>query len=557
MYHLYHHNKQIIAHSNLNNDRYNFLHRIKEISLKNPECNTNNTTASMIIYGGDILTLADSHEDNIEAIAIAKDRIIAVGNLKFLIKHFKHDDTHMLNLQGKTMVPGFIDPHVHVLWSAIFSNFININQFNYKTVKELHNIIEYHAKTATAGSFIAFQGFDPAMLAENFNLSIQMLDKIAPNNPVIIMHTSMNRAYLNSAAFTVANINKNSMMPKGGKFLKDNKGELTGEIIAEPAISIFLKYVIKITPEQYLQAINDIFYYANQVGCTSLHDAALGLMDLNLDLAAISAALCIKPTVRLSAFLFTKNLDDVNHAIALNLAEFNKKFFRIVGLKANVLNYNQQELNEMIITANKHNWQYGLDANDESAIDMAISAFEVSYQENSHKELRNRIDHCSLCRDSQLSQMSQFNISPTFLMNNLYYFGDTLKTILDNNKINLLDRCQSAINNNLKISLHSDYNITPINPLLLMHIAVNRSTYKSREQINQNECISAFEALKAITINAAWQCQIDDIVGSLAVGKLADFVILEHNPLKIDKNKIKDIKILQTWVGGKKVYSNI
>ncbi len=153
--------------------------------------------------------------------------------------------------------------------------------------------------------------------------------------------------------------------------------------------------------------------------------------------------------------------------------------------------------------------------------------------------------------------MAKLNVSPTFLIAHVYYYGKLFKKLLGNNRLELLDRCKTAIDNNLKISLHSDYSVSPINPLMSMHIAVNRSMFNSDNELNKDECISPLEALKAVTINAAWQCQTEDIVGSISIGKLADFVLLDQNPLTIDKTKIKDIKVLQTWVGGKKVYSKI
>lgn len=580
MCHVCNHNKKIIAKNNIA-DKAVFLNKIKEMSLPYSDFNPSNSKASLIVYGGQIITLDEHHKTKAEAIAVSNDRIIAVGDLDFIIKHFKQDSTQLLNLNGKTLVPGFIDPHLHVVLTAMVANFITISQFTYKTPQSVRDIIEYHVKQAHHGAWVAFQGIDPELLENQIDLSIQELDKLAPHNPIIIMHDSMHMAYLNSAAFEAAKIDKNTPSPKGGEFIKDAKGELTGLIIEEPAITIFLKYVIKITPEQYVQAIIDIFHYANQMGCTSVHDAAIGILDLNLDIAAISAAISQAPILRLSAFIFTKNLEDLKKSLALEIFEFNRKFFRIVGFKAVLdgstqigtaafhdkysdnrydtghLNYDQNEINEMITLANKNNWQYGVHANGDLAIDMALTAFETSNKNNQKKNIRNRIEHCSFCNQDQFTKMAELHVSPTFLIAHVYYWGKICRKLLGNKRAELLDSCKTAIDHNLTISLHSDYSVSPINPLMSMHIAVNRYMFNSDDQLNKNECISPLEALKSITINAAWQCQTEDIVGSISVGKLADFVILDHNPLTIDKTKIKDIQVLQTWVGGKKVYSKI
>ncbi len=427
MCHVCNHNKKIIAEHNIN-DKAHFLHKIKEMSLPYSDFNPSNSKASLIIHGGQIITLDDHNKTKVEAIAVAADRIIAVGDLDFIVKHFKQDSTHLLNLNGKTLVPGFVDPHLHVVLTAIVANFININQFTYRKAENIKNTIEYHVKQAQPGSWLAFQGIDPELLEDQIDLSIQELDKLAPNNPIVIMHDSMHMAYLNSAAFKIAKIDKNTPSPQGGEFIKDHNGELTGLIIEEPAISVFLKYVIKITPEQYVQAIIDIFHYANQMGCTSVHDAALGILDLNLDIAAISAALSRAPILRLSAFIFTKHIEDLKKTLSLEILEFNRKFFRIIGFKAIIdgstqigtaafhdkysdgkynkghLNYDQDEINEMITLANQNNWQYGLHANGDLAIDMAIAAFEASHKKTHKKNIRNRIEHCSFCNNDQFER---------------------------------------------------------------------------------------------------------------------------------------------------------
>lgn len=574
--------KTIVGHNI--KDKAIFVNKLKELAKESlsTSLNVENHSADLIIYGGNIITAEDSRPE-VEAIAILGEKIIAIGNLDFVMKHFKRDSTQLLNLHGKTLTPGFIDPHMHLSGRAMVANFIDISSFKYKTSQEIQKEIQHHVKQSVANDWITFRGIDPTLIEGTIDLSLKALDKIAPNNPLLIMHDSGHMAYVNSIAFKKANITNKTPSPQGGEFIKDSKGELTGLIIEEPALLFFIKNAIKITPEQYIQGMIDILHLANQAGCTSIHDAALGMLDLGAEISAINVAIAKNPSMRISAFIFTHNLEEVKNAIKLYTPEYKKKYFRIIGLKAVVdgstqigtaayhesylkseygtghPNYKQEDLNKMVVFANKQNWQYGLHANGDLAIDMALKAFEESHIQNKKNHLRNRIEHCSICNDDQFAKMSDVGVSPTFLISHLYYWGHVFSDLIGKKRANLLDGCNNALKHNLKISLHSDYPVSPISPIMSMHIAVNRQVINSSSIINKAECITALEALKAVTINAAWQCQTEDITGSIAVGKLADFIILDHSPLDVDKSEIKNIQVLETWVGGKKVYkkSNI
>ena len=157
--------------------------------------------------------------------------------------------------------------------------------------------------------------------------------------------------------------------------------------------------------------------------------------------------------------------------------------------------------------------------------------------------MRHRIQHCTVCRLDQFKRIQKLNLTPSFLIGHVYYYGEFFQNKLlgKQRKIHSL---RTALDHNLKITLHSDYLSQPIDPLRCIYNAVTRKSYVSDTIINQEECISIYQALKAMTIDAAWQCHMDDIVGSLEVGKCADFVILDHNPLKSDPDNIINIQVL-------------
>ena len=229
-----------------------------------------------------------------------------------------------------------------------------------------------------------------------------------------------------------------------------------------------------------------------------------------------------------------------------------------------VFNYGYPlEFNSMIRKAIDQGWSVMVHANGDHAMERTINAFdhpEISTMDKHNQ--RHRIEHASLLSDQNLSDMKQLNISPSFLIGHVGYWGKVFQgTIFGYKKSNLLDRCNSAIkNHNMRISLHSDYSVTPLGPLRMMEQAISRIMEASpkTEVLNKTERISPLEALKAVTYDAAWQCHADQWVGSIESEKCADFVLLEQNPLTYRNgtkeesyvNNMRNIKVLQTWKGG-------
>jgi predicted amidohydrolase YtcJ len=153
--------------------------------------------------------------------------------------------------------------------------------------------------------------------------------------------------------------------------------------------------------------------------------------------------------------------------------------------------------------------------------------------------------------------MAKFQVSPSFLIGHVYYYGEVFEKILGEVRAALTDPVKSAYDKNLKPTLHSDYNCQPVDPLRCIYNAVTRKMkYAPGRVLNKDQCVTPLQAVQAMTINAAWQCHMEDIVGSIEVGKMADFVILEQDPVdpKTDPEQIINIKISETWMDGKPTF---
>ena len=195
-------------------------------------------------------------------------------------------------------------------------------------------------------------------------------------------------------------------------------------------------------------------------------------------------------------------------------------------------------------------WQLMVHTNGDGAVEFALEALEDLLPLAASNDLRHRLEHVSLTTDDQLARMAKLGLSPSFLMNHVYYWGAAFRdTILGAERTNRLDRVASAYAAGMRPSLHSDYNVSKIQPLLSARTAVLRATQADGAVLNAAECATAQQALDAITRNAAWQIHADDR-GSLQVGKRADFAVASANPWSTDPSTWADITFTETYIDG-------
>jgi predicted amidohydrolase YtcJ len=189
-------------------------------------------------------------------------------------------------------------------------------------------------------------------------------------------------------------------------------------------------------------------------------------------------------------------------------------------------------------------------ANGDAALDLTVGAYDKALANAPAKDLRHRIEHCSLADDEHFRAMAELGISPSFLMNHVYYWGSALRDhILGPDRTGRLDAAASALRHGLRPSFHSDYSVSPMSPLLAVQTAVTRVT-RDGSVLNPAEGIDVMSALRAVTIDAAWQTHCDGQIGSLTPGKYADFVVLSDDPRTVDPSSIGAIGVHQTRLAG-------
>ncbi|KPJ92785.1 MAG: amidohydrolase, partial [Gammaproteobacteria bacterium SG8_11] len=217
------------------------------------------------------------------------------------------------------------------------------------------------------------------------------------------------------------------------------------------------------------------------------------------------------------------------------------------------------ELKQMVEKRGKQGWQLAIHGNGDAAIDSILDAIEAASKAGiDMKSLRCRIEHSSILHDEHIARMKDLGVSPSFLINHVYFWGQTMRdNVFGPEKVQLLDRCASVEKAGLKWSMHSDAPVSRMGTLHKIRVAVARDLWKEPGNVlAPQEKVSVEAAIRAVTINAAWQCHSEQEIGSLEKGKLADFVILESDPRKVKPTEISDIKVSETWMNGKQVFKS-
>jgi predicted amidohydrolase YtcJ len=524
--------------------------------------------ADTIIFGGPIVTV-DELIPSAEAIAIRQGRISAVGSREAVMAQAARG-TQLVDLKGRTLLPGFVEPHMHTTM-AVMLGWLDLSPFTTKTIDEALGKIKAQAQKTKEGEWVQASSLDPSLMPGP-PLSAALLDTVSPDRPVLLLESNGHIAYVNSLALKLAGITSATPNPPQGRFVRDASGTLTGRLEEFPAFLPVFAKMPQLTAQQLIANTRTVLGTAANAGCTALHDCGLGMLHGKSDIEMLHQVMDASAPVRLSGALVSTLMDE--WVAAGFKPDAGDDRFRLTGIKAwadgsnqartgyqrepylnttnrGVLNYTPEQIEATIQRAHDLGWQVCVHANGDAAIDTTLAAYGGVLKKSPRQGHRHRIEHCSLLHPEQIAKMKELELSPSFLIGHVYYWGRAFQdNIFGRERTQLLDRCGSALKAGLRISLHSDYNVTPIQPLRFIQTAVMRTMQDGGEVLTPEERLTTAEAIRAVTLDAAWQCKQDDLYGSLTPGKYADLVVLEDNPLTSDPDRIAAIKVSETWLEG-------
>ncbi len=535
------------------------------------------TRAETILTNADVVTM-DEARPKAEAVAIAGGRILAVGNVAE-IESLKSEGTRLVDLGGKALLPGFVDGHSHFFQVALVSGSANVSAPPVGSVSSIADIVATLKERAAqhplqAGEWLLGFGYDGSALRDGRDATRDDLDPAFPETPVLLVHVSGHGCLLNSAALKLVGIDANTPTPQGGVIArKPGTNEPTG-LLMETAWLRVLGFVPKPSPQQALESIAaaQASYAAN--GYTTAQDApAIPPIMALYEEAARQGRLSLD----LVAYADADGLvDRVNRGLRFPTSYSNH--LRIGGVKL-ILDGSPQgktayftrpyltdgpngekeycgapvitkdELQKAVSFAYGHGAQVLAHCNGDAAIDMMLEAHRAAGATGR----RTTIVHSQFVRRDQLDRYVEYGMVASFFTNHAYFWGDVHVRNLGKERAYFLSPMKTAGALGIHMSDHSDFFVTPLDPLFIAWTAVNRAS-RTGEVIGPDERISAHEAFKALTIDAAYQYGEEDRKGSIAGGKFADLVVLDRNPLEVPPGEIKDVRVVQTLKEGKTIY---
>lgn len=536
------------------------------------------TKKAALLVTGSLVTMDDARP-RAEAMAVVDGRILAVGS-RAEMESFVGPGTMTLEHKTGVILPGFVEPHLHLMSSALVFSGVDCSPNTNKTLDAVLAALKAAVAAAPAGQTVVGQLFDPSLLPGQATLTAELLDAISTQVPIVVMNASQHFFYVNSAAYAAAGVTAATPNPPGGDYGARN-GTLTGIVAENAAMLRFIKVLPPLTAEVIAAAITGIGGMAAAQGVTYTHEAATGAIAgaTEVDLLHQTFAQAGFP-VRGSMSLWGENLDAFTAAGIVPGSGDDRLRAQTVKwvsdgsnqgytgfMRENYLgrdsrgaaNFTQEQLNAYFAATIAAGWPIMCHANGDAALDMVTAAFASAAALPSWDPAkRHRIEHCSLLHDEHIASMASLGVTPSFLMNHVRLWGRVMRDeILGAARADLLDRYGSVVKAGLRASFHCDFSVSPIGPLNYIATAAARTMADGGEVLNAAERVSVAQALKGATIDAAWMCHADGLVGSLAAGKAADFVVLADDPLahEADPDAVREIAVLATYLDGAQVYS--
>ncbi len=531
--------------------------------------------SSQAFLNGKILTMDKTNSIH-EAVLLKNNMIVAVGSNEE-IKKLIDEDTLVEDLQQQTMIPGIIDAHGHFPGQGLSAIGVDLNSApigNVADIKTALTLIEQKANTLEEDEWIIGYGYDDTAFTEQRHFTRTELDLITPNHPVMLWHISAHMGVLNSAALKKLNIDEDTVEPMGGEYIKDPGTGLLNGLTTETAfalarakaskfpISTTLK-IIRAANNMYLEkgvttAQNGLTLKAHMASLS--HGSRMGLIPLRI-VAWPNEAYgheIVEGDEVISSLAHDKFFLGAIKIVADGSLQLYSGFLSQPyhstpsGKKSDDVGYpsiDAKTLKDTVIKFHTAGYQLAIHGNGDAAIDNIINAIAAAQEIAYREDPRHIIIHAQTLRTDQMDRMLELGISPSFFSAHTYYWGDRHRDIfLGEERAKRISPTNTALKKGLRFTTHLDTPIVPMDPMLMVWSTVNRLT-SSGKVLGENEKISVMQALRATTIDAAWQIFKEDSLGSIEKGKLADLVILEKNPLD-DPTNIKDILVMKTIING-------
>ncbi|WP_067973117.1 amidohydrolase [Mycolicibacter icosiumassiliensis] len=549
-------------------------------------CGSRGPGADTIFLGGPVVTVAPGAPEA-EALAVTGGRISQVGTADEVLR-LRGSGTTVVDLRGRALLPAFVEPHGHPfeMGSTLAPPAIDVRPFTVPTASGVFAKLAEAVADTPKGQPILLNGVDPLLQTGLRPFTRSELSRLSPNNPVVIISDSGHAAYGNTAAFTAAGITKTTPNPAGAQYIHGPDGQLTGEVREAAAVMALvapfsgaimanagdnLRWayaqlaragIATATEHSYdARAQSEVFgKLAQQADCAvRVRAYEIGTPDLAAD----------PKNVRGRRARADVLFDKIGMKMWADGSPWQGNIFTTFPYLTNAttasmglgpdhrgrMNYPPEQIQELTKAFVDQHWQLSCHVQGDAAIDVVLDAFE---QARTPPALRPRIEHVGAMRPDQFARAAQLGITPSLFIEHIYFWGDALV-----DKLFGLEHgshwmsARSALDAGLRLSFHNDGTVTPPNPIGNIATAVNRIAKGSGRVLAPEQRIGVDAAIKAQTLNAAWQLRLDTEIGSLEPGKYADLVVLSHNPRRVPPAELRDVAVEATYLMGRQTYGKV
>jgi hypothetical protein len=527
-----------------------------------------------IVTAGQIIAM---HPQPVRALALRGERILATGDPGELRDRFT--DASLVDLGDVTVVPGFNDAHQHPTICAEQLLQLDLSPESVGSRGETLAALATRADSTPAGEWIVASGFDDARSYGGAELTAGDLDQACPNHPVLVTHRTLHAGVINSAALRLAGLSDDSVAPPGGELGRDPAGRLTGVLhdqalydLAFPAFTRRRTIVPRPTTADAERAFHRFAQRLHAAGITSVGDAMVGPGGWEL-LQGLDQRSSLP--VRVTALLAYEHVHQMRPAFD-QVRESGGRL-RIGGVKAfadGAVNGGAcwleepavgvagngsprmapEELADVVRDVHESGWRVAVHANGDRAIRVTLEAIAAAQQRHARADVRHRIEHVAVVNAEIVETMRRLGVVAVPFGQYPAAHGDKLRHYYEPARTERMFAHRTLLEAGIPVAGSSDYPCGPYEPLYAMQSCVTRAD-RNGEPFGESQRITPAQALALYTTGSAYASAEENIKGRLAPGYLADFAVLGDDPLTVPPDRLAEIPVLQTWIGGHPVWS--
>ncbi len=533
-----------------------------------------------IFVNANLITV-DPSRPRAEALAVNGGRITALGDSDE-IRALAGPDTDIVDLGGRTALPGFIEAHGHpsVSMTTDGPDVVDIRPMTCPTAEAVRARINETIAAAEPGAPLAFVGWDTLLQEGLGEPTRAWLDELAPANPVAILQNSAHMSWGNSLAVKAIGLTRDTPDPAGCHFERDADGEPTGKAVEAPASLMMIGTPLNPPADRAPALLANEHEVLAARGLTTCGD-----LGLKAGMREVCAAFARSPQARVRVRAYEMSNAELHTDAVPGQGD---AMFRQIGIKmwadgspwiGNIAtsfpyltndrtaaiglgpdhrgcaNYTAEQARAIAEAYLPRGWQLACHVHGDVAVDMMLDVFEKVLDEHGRPDHRTRFEHCGTMTREQYRRAAELGITCSLFVDHIYYWGDVLVESLFGERAEDWANARAALDAGIRISFHNDSPVTPVEPLRNIQVAVTRRTRSGTRVLGPRNRVTLDEAIRAETIDSAWQLQSEHEVGSLEVGKHADLVVLNDDPYAVDPDTIGDLQVLATYLDGRPTYT--